>query len=305
MIGLQYTITNKDGDEIILNDHTTDPSRIIALQVYPQFDIDVKNTEIDKEGQHGIWDFYSYFGKRLVTFTGVIIGDTEEDAEAVKNQLTKVLAIPLQSSESQNGYVTLKWTDSIGASWQVECKLVRNIQFSRNMKEVYKLDFNFSLKSNDPYIYSQILNTQVGIRGYLQQGATFPIMLPAVIGQSVNNLLTVTNAGDVAIHTLIRLYGEDQGDITNPRIKNNTTGKTFQVNTTIVGSANWIEIDTNAGTVVDQSGADLSGDIDEDSEFITLVPGANDLLYESDEDPVITLESPTAPWTVKFRTAKI
>lgn len=305
MIGTTYTITNRDGELIKINDHVTNPNQIIALQEYPSFDVDIKNNEIDREGQHGIWDFYSYFGKRIMTFSGVIVGATEQDVEAVKNKLIKVTSIPLQSDEDNDGYVVVKWTDVNGESWQVEAKLIKSIQFGRPMKQNYRLDFNFSLKANDPYLYSQTLNTQVGIRGYIQQGAQFPIELPATIGQNLNNLLTVTNDGEVSIHTLIRIYGEDQGDITNPKIENRTTGKTFQINTVITGASNWIEIDSNEGTVVDQSGADLSGDIDTESEFILLAPGSNELLYTSDEDPVITLESPTAPWSIKFRTAKI
>lgn len=305
MIGTIFTITNKEGEEIKINDHTTDPSKIIALQNYPTFETDIKNNEIDKEGQHGIWDFYSFLGKRIITFSGVIVGDLEADVEEVKNNLINVMSIPLQSDETMNGYVTIKWVDPLGSSWQVEAKLMRSIQFSRNMRQNYRLDFNFSVKSSDPYIYSQVLNTQVGVRGYIKQGAQFPIILPTVMGQNQVNTLVVSNDGEVTVHTIIRIYGEDQGDVTNPRIQNVTTGKTFQLDTVLVGASNWIEINSLEGTVVDQDGDDLSGLINADSEFILLKPGTNELLYISDEDPIVTLESPTAPWTVKFRTAKI
>lgn len=305
MIGIQYTIENKAGASFVINDHTTDPENFIALQSYPQFDLDVKNTEINREGQHGIWDFFSYYGKRAITFQGVIIGESEEQVEAIKKNMQTVLGFPLQPTTANDGYVYLRWSDLDGGDWQIECKLVNLIQFSRPMRQQYRLDFSFSLKSPDPFIYSQELHSIAGFRGYERSGSTFPIALPTLLGISYKNLLTAVNDGAVDTHTIIRIYGEVDGAITNPRILNLTTGKSFFLDSTIADENGWIEIDSKNGTVVNQSGADLSGDIIGVSEFITLAAGTNELIYLSDEDPLITLYEPSAPWTVAFRDTKI
>ncbi len=305
MIGTIFEIKNKDDVSILLNDHVTTPSQIIALQSYPQFEVDIKSNEVEREGQHGIWDFNSYYGKRMISFSGVIVGMSEADVETVKNKLMRVLSLPSQPDAVQNGYVTISWTDSQGASWQVEAKLNKDVNFDRKIKEVFRLDFNFTVKASDPYIYAQVLRQFAGVRGYTQLGATFPIILPATIGLSEHNVLSIENTGQVMVDTIIRLYGEDQGDITNPRIVNKTTGKTFQLNLVMAGADEYMDIDSKEGTVVDQDGNDRSADIDGASQFILLKQGVNDLVYKSDEDPVITLETPTALWTIKFRPAKI
>jgi len=306
MIGYQYTIENKNGDSFVINDHTTTPSQIIALLQYPDFDVDVKGREIDKQGQHGIWDFFSYYGRRNMTFEGVIIGDTEADAETVRKNMQKVLALPTQPSTIKNGYVTVKWTDANGDSWQIEAKIFRNLRVDRRLKQVYRLDFRFTLKADDPFIISQTENTSNGTRGYVDNGGlTVPLDVPFSWSLSNENVLTVTNTGGASANTVIRINGESQGAITNPVVKNLTTGAMFEIATTIADDTKWVEIDSKEGTVVDQDGLDLSGLISNQSMFILLQQGANEIMYISDEDPYITLYFPTATFSVKHRNTTI
>ena len=304
MIGTQFTITNRGGESFILNNHSN-PDRIVALQAYPTFDVDIKNNEVSREGQHGVWDFYSYYGRRSITFRGVIVGSTEAEVEAARDDMVKILALPVQPGTSEDGYVTVKWADANGSSWQIEAKLQNSINFNRNLKETYRLDFIFSLKAADPFIVSQNLITVVGTRGYVSAGAGFPIELPAVIGESQVGVVNINNTGAVYAHTVIRIYGESAGDITNPVIENLTTGQRFELATVISGEDNWIEIDSKEGTAVDQDGTDVSGTIVGSSNFITLKPGENQLLYSSDEDPQIVVYLPTAPFSTSFRLTKI
>lgn len=305
MISTQYTFTNQGGDSITINDHTTNPNQIIALQSYPQFDVDIKSSEINKEGQHGVWDFFSYYGRRVTTFSGVIVGLTETDVETVKNKLLKVLAFPSQPRSGRDGTVTLVWTDIESRTWQLTGKLMNSIQFNRNMKETFRLDFNFSLKSADPFIVAQTPQTVVGTRGYTRIGAQFPISMPTTLGVVEVGNFTVNNGGSAYAQSIIRIYGESQGDITNPKVRNLTTGEYIQLSTTIVGASNYIEIDSQEGTIVNQSGTDLSNTITGDSRFLLLQQGANDMIYTSDENPLETLELPTATITVTFRNTKI
>jgi len=136
MIGYTYTITNKNGDSFKINDFVTDPLNFIALQQYPEMDIDVKNSELPLDGQHGIWDFFSYFGKRTVSFSGVVIGVNESAVETLKTQIMKVLAFPMQPTTADNGYVTISWTDATGATWQFDAKMSRSPKFNRDMKQL-------------------------------------------------------------------------------------------------------------------------------------------------------------------------
>lgn len=301
MIGYQYTITNRTGNSFKINDFTTDPYNFIGLQQYPDMEIDVKNNEVNLEGQHGIWDFFSYFGKRNLAFSGVIIGEDEEAVETLRNHIVSVLALPMQPSDEDDGYCTISWEDATGAEWSFDAKIARSPKFSRNMHEDFKLEFLLIFKTDDPFILSSNANENEGIRGYFAYGVKFPIQLPAVMKLVSNQSLSVENDGTVYAHTIIRLYGEEGGNITNPEILNNTTGKTFRVETVISGVDEYIEIDSREGTVVDQDGTDLSADIAETSEFILLKPGDNEIVYTADE----YARTPAGAYAVTFRSTKI
>lgn len=309
MIGNIYTITNANGDFFKINDHVTDPDNFIALQDYPLFDVDVKNQEMDREGQHGIWDFNSFYGKRAISFSGVIIGETEADVETIRNQMLKVLSLPPVPANQTAGYVTIKWTDSNSNDWQIDAKVQSYPRFSRGMKQNLRLGFQVSLKAKNPEIQSQTLLSSSGLRGWQTGEFLLPLTLPTEIDLVFDNTLTIANAGTVQAHTIVRLYGET-GGITNPKIYNKTTNKLFKVNITLTDATKYIEIDTKEGTVVDQDGADQSGLVDGTSEYILLELGNNELVYLSDESegassPIVTWVYPTAVFSVSHRTTII
>lgn len=305
MIGIKFKLTNKDGDTITINDHTTNPAQIIALQQYPTMEVNIKNREIDKEGQHGVWDFNSYYGSRFINFQGIIVGDTADDVIAVRDKLIKVMQLPVQPTSSRDGVISIKWTDEASESWQINAILLRDIQFSRPMKQDQTLTFNLSMKAVDPFIVGQTLFQQIGVRGYVQQGSQMPISMPAIIGTVQKNLLNATNNGAVYAHTIIRLYGEAQQAITNPRILNLTTGDLCEIATTLADETEWVEINSQTGSIVKNDGTDLSGFLTTESTFILLKTGLNELMYLSDEDPAQTLLQPTATWTLSNRSTKI
>lgn len=305
MIGITYTITNRAGASFKINDHVTDPNNFIALQSYPQFDVDVKNSETNREGQHGVWDFFSYYGRRTIGFQGLLIGDDEQSVDTLKNSMLAVLGFPAQPSTLSDGYVTLTWTDFDGNAWQIECKLSNTIQWNRPMQQGYRLEFNFTLKASDPFIYGQVLNSIAGTRGYVQSGGSFPLSMPALLGLTYFGALTIVNNGAIDAQTIIKIWGESAGAINNPQIVNITTGKVLSLASVIADETEWIEIDSKNGTVVNQIGTDLSGQIVGDSEFPVLASGTNEIVYLSDEDPAIVLYYPTASWTVAYRNTKI
>ncbi len=301
MIGYTYTITNKLGDSFKINDFVTDPDNFIALQQYPDMDIDVKNSEVALDGQHGIWDFFSYFGKRMISFNGVVIGEDEEQVELLRSSIVRVLSLPMQPTTDEDGYVTISWEDATGAEWSFDAKMSSSPRFSRSMKQNYRLDFLISLKTDNPFILSAEETTGEGTRGYFAYGVLFPIELPAQMGQVAQDSIIVENDGTMAAHTIIRLYGEAGGVITNPTITNSTTGKSFQVETTLADDTKYIEIDSQEGSVVDQDGNDLSADIEVNSEFILLKSGENEVIYTADDEVRI----PAGEFSVIFRSTKI
>jgi len=306
MLGYTYTLTNRAGQSVKINDFVTDPNNFIALQDYPLFDVDVKEAEMDKEGQNGVWDFFSFYGKRVINFSGVIIGQTEADVEDLKKLLQEITALPAQPVANTNdGYVKIEWTDANSNAWQIYAKLQRAIKFDRGLGKPLQLAFNLTMKASNPLIEGSTEVVESGVRGYETGSMKLSSILPSLIDVIYENKITLNNLGSVDAHTKIKIYGEAIG-VTNPYVFNITTGKLFKVAITLADASEWIEIDSKLGTVVDQDGNDVSGLVDPTSEYIMLQVGANELVYLSDESfnsssPIVTFLNPSAVATITFR----
>lgn len=301
MIGVQYELTNQNGDTIIINDHSTDPDNIIALQDYPTFDLEIKNQEINKEGQHGIWDFYSFYGKRLITFSGIIVGQDEAHVMEIQDQLKLVVGLPLEPTSTNNGLITIKYTDPRGRALQTTGKVYSAPRFSRIMKENFKLAFQLVLKSANPDIESQSATTSNGVRGYEAGSLKLPTKLTAKIEVVNRQTLTINNIGNTYANLILTINGA----LTNPRIENLTTGK-YMAFTRTLTAGQYIKINSSLGTIVDENGVDISADLDGGSEFIKLATGNNILMLTSDEnegatDPIATRIAPAETFVAEHR----
>lgn len=310
MINYKFKIENENGDFIYLNDHVTDPLRFFALQEYPDFDVDIKNSELAKDGQHGIFDFFSFYGKRLINFNGVMVGEDESDIEILKAKLLKVISLPPNPSSDNDGYLTISWTDANDNNWQIKGKLNSYPKFDRNLRQLYRLSFQLTFKCNNPEIESQEENTASGIRGWRQGALLIPSSLPAMFNVVYDNLISITNTGSISAQTIITIKGEDTITVSNPYILNVTTNKLFKVNIVLNGSDKFITINSKTGTVVDQDGVDRSGLVDSTSEYILLAIGENKLVFLSDESfnansPVNTWKYPEAVVDIKHKTTII
>ena len=279
MIGTKFTLENADGHSIIINDHDADPLNFIALQEYPTFELEIKNQEIAKEGQHGIWDFNSFYGKRLIVFSGVIVGEDEEKVVEIQDQLKLVVGLPLEPIVGNDGVISIKYTDPRGRALQTTGKLYNPIRFSRNMREPFRLNFQLILKSANPDIESQAETESIGARGYEIFGAKLPTIMPVKLDTVKLQTLTVTNLGNTYANPIITINGA----LTNPKLENLSTGKYMSFTRTLA-LGNKIIIDVANGTIEDENGTDISGDLDIGSEFLKLKSGDNIFYLTSDEN---------------------
>lgn len=186
----------------------------IILQQYPAFDLEVRSTEKTKSGQHGIWDFYSFYGKRTVSLQGIIVQTSHAAVYALQNKLRRILCLPAHPSLTNDGYIKISWTDDNGVEWAVRGKIQQDVQFRRQLKNVNMSDFFFSFKCENPYILSTTLHTEVGLMGW-RQGALFsPTFLPDNINVLYNNILQFYQKGTSEGPAVFRLYG----DAVDPKI---------------------------------------------------------------------------------------
>jgi len=300
MIGTQFVLTNQAGDSVTINNHTTDPENVIALQEYPTFEVEIKNQEIQKEGQNGIWDFFSFYGKRLIVFSGVIVGEDEAHVVELQDKLKTVLTLPAEPDDTDNGIITITYTDPRGRALQTTGKLYNPIRYSRRLQEGFKLSFQITLKSADPDIVNQTETDSVGTRGFLTGSLQLPTVFPAKIAIKEENTLEINHLGNTYAHVVITINGA----LTNPRVENLETGR-YMSFTKVLTAGEKIVINSSLGTIVDENGADISNTLDAGSSFIKLRAGVNNLYLTSDENtsanPVATRIFPAEVLEVEHR----
>jgi hypothetical protein len=187
----------------------------ILLQEYPTFTLDVRNEERQKLGQHGIWDFFSFYGKRDITFTGVILGSSHLNLVQWQEKILEVLTLPSQPIAGTNdGYITITWTDALGKSWQVSAKIQQDVTFSRDIGNKLRSSFFINLKSESSFILSQTAKTDSGLHGWTQNSLFLPAFLPAYFHTTYPNLISIYQDGTSDAPATYRL----NGPITTPKI---------------------------------------------------------------------------------------
>jgi hypothetical protein len=303
MIGYKYTLTNPNGSSFVINDYNTDPNNVIVLQQYPDMDVELNSNEVAKEGAHGIFDLPSFYGKRSISLEGVIGAQDELNLEALKNKIKQTLQL---DPNGLNNYLTLSWQDVAGRVWVVECRALNIPRFSRQLRDATEMTFLLQLKSPNPYIYAKNPIVVSGQRGYISAGGVaLPMAVPFELLSDYTNTVIIDNQGSAPASPIYKIYGGAIIDLTNPRIINLTTGKEFSLQTTLTGSNSFIQVDTLNGTVTDENGNDVSANIVAGSAYPLLVPGANELVYVTDETPDNSGQPAIEEFEVSYKIAQI
>lgn len=132
------------------------------------------------------------------------------------------------------------------------------------------------LIANDPTILSLTEHSSGAITAPSGGGFTFPATFDIIFEQTASGSVTVQNAGNIDTYPVITLTD----DLTNPIVRNATTGEFFQLNyVSSVGDV--IVIDMKAGSVILNGDTNLIQDIVTGSEFWPLVPGSNQIIIST------------------------
>lgn len=187
----------------------------IRLTAYPMFELEVRNLEQEKMGQHGIFDFYSFYGKRNITFEGEIYAESHEQLVLLQNRIKRVFTLPSQPIKDVNdGYVTIKWTDATGTEYFINAKIQQDLNFSRTAGEKTSSRFYVSLKADVPYVLTTEEYEVSTFMGWRQGQMLLPTFLPNNFNIVFNNLINIYQAGSADSLGKFRLYGP----CTNPKI---------------------------------------------------------------------------------------
>lgn len=214
MRGYQYTILNTfTGKSFRIGvdeggNQVSQSGNGMLLQDNPAFELDIRNEELDKAGQHGIWDFFSFYGKRNITFTGIILASSYSNLTHLRNLIKSVLSLPSQPINGVNdGYITITWTDSENVEWSVSAKLTQDVQFSRNSGNQLTCSFFVNLKASSPYILSTETHAISYYMGWKQGSMPVPMFLPSSATDRYNDIVNIYQSGTGEAPATFRLYG--------------------------------------------------------------------------------------------------
>jgi Concanavalin A-like lectin/glucanases superfamily len=214
MLAYTYKFTNNNTGEsftIGLNDDGTgacSSGKGIILQAYPVFELAVRNDQRNKAGQHGIWDFFSFYGQRNISFQGLLLESTHARLVTLQNKIRRVLALPAQPVlDTDDGYIDITWTDANGIEWSVNAKITTDVKFSRALREQTRGSFMISMKASNPYILSTTEYSEEQLRGWRSGAMYLSAFLSSKINIGYNEVLNIYQDGTADSPGTYRVYG--------------------------------------------------------------------------------------------------
>lgn len=199
-------------------------SGYIIHEVSGADDLPIRTSQFNLTGADGgVVDAQKY-GMRLIGIRGRLYGDD------VADYFTKKADI-LQAFDINATDKTLTITNWNGTSRQITAYVLQQPRMVLKTGEVTFVDFDILLVASDPF-WSATSATTYTID--LSEGGGTPVAspVPSPVGSGTADRVTVVNGGDVAIYADYEITGA----CVNPTITNTTTGESFQITGTFVGS---------------------------------------------------------------------
>ncbi|MDH6462053.1 hypothetical protein M2302_002228 [Micromonospora sp. A200] len=188
-----------------------------------------------------------------------IKANSRAEMKALLNKLSRMLA----------GECTLRLVEDDGSDWSVRVRRVGGGNYSYGLDTIGEKDFStvITFRAGDPFwIYSRTSSTKVensgSGRSLLKGLATMQVSASQAIGK-----MLLDNTGSAPAYPVWLVHGPGSG----LEVVSNT-GQGFKWNGTL-GANDILTIDTKAGTVVDQAGANRYADLAAAPRFWPIPPG--------------------------------
>jgi len=268
-------------------------------------DVEIRHTERPYAGNHGIFDSFSYFGKRIFTFEGDIIATSEAQICEAVNELKKAFTLPAVYNYNEDGYRTLSFLCQNGdpvegfpftfpvplfdneseMGYEVEAKILAPVKITKTFQLSHRRKFFIQLKAHDPRIYSRKQYEIYLLRSWTAEGFKLPLNMDTHSGNvgfvfqsySSDGITTLNNTGNFSIAPVIRIMGE----CINPIIKNLTTGAEMKFNLTLA-AGEFLDIDVYKQNIVDNNGVNRVSTLDINSQWIWIDTGINEIQFTDD-----------------------
>lgn len=271
---LHFTIENPYlGESLVLNDVTTDPTKYYTITESPISELNVRTNSVNRLGRNFVKTDYSFYGERQINIKGqiVVTDGSISNMENLVANLKKIFALPPLPNSSNDGFVTLKWTDQRGNDWQMEVKLVSDIKITSIFNLPYVKNYEINLIAEDGLIYSQAVSSVSEQTAFYTSKLTLPCTLPAILDSDWLNELDITNAGNYPTPPIFTIYGYAE----NPLITHAESGNFIKLEGYTVQAGRYVVINVGEGTIELDDGTDLSAYLSDDSTWFYIESGTN------------------------------
>lgn len=231
-------------------------------------------------GEHFGLYVSAFYGKRRFSIKGWVVGGTQAEFQALRDQLQRDLDIT-------NGEFPINIVLVNGRQLTINAILVA-LDFSPSPGELIATQFNAAFDAAFPFLVSQTENSQNINLATGGGGKVPPDTMPMALAPDSGGSNFVINNGNAPYYPAVRI----SGPVLNPSLRNNTSGKVirFSIN---LATGEYIDIDFKRKTVFDNQGRNQYSTKTGDWWF--LQPGTSEIRFLADSYDVL------ATANIKFR----
>lgn len=200
----------------------------------------IRVAEIYQANVDGVYVSQHLYGERLISFSGVIYGNTAEEHVNRRSQFASIARV---YRENDNAVPLLfSFTTIDNKELQVSC-FVKNLEMTSEY--VFHTKYKIDLLCSDFRIVSQE-EKNVVVPIFSGGGFGVPVNIPLSLAVGGSATTTIVNAGNTMAIPRFRIYGQ----IDDPVLYNVTTGKNFTIDYTVASGTSYIDVDVSKRTVL-------------------------------------------------------
>lgn len=246
------------------------------MQVWTM-DVDLRQEDRERPLEHGLYESYTYYGKRVFHGEGQLLGDTPTGYMQRRMDMHRSLIIPARTGIRAPIRLDLTF-DGIGDVLQSYCTLDTYPELPMGIDYYAITDWMVAFKSFDPVIYSSVQRSAVVPAPVISTGAPFPLVFPVDFSEASGTDGLATNNGNISTYPKIVITGP----VTNPRLINIDKNQTLRFDGLILNSGDSVTVDMKQRVALSSAGGNFYGTITSDSSFWSLEPGDNTFRYTAD-----------------------
>lgn len=240
-------------------------------------DVDLRQEDRERPLEHGLYESYTYYGRRTFHGEGQLLGDNATNYMTRRMDMQRALIIPPRTGIRSPIRLDLQF-DGLGDLLRSYCTLDGYPELPMAVPNYALTDFMVSFKSFDPILYTAAQRSASIPAPTIATGAPFPLIFPIDFSSSSGTDGLARNNGNITTYPQAVITGP----VTNPVLININTDETLRFDGLILNSGDSITVDFKQRVAISSSGGNFYGTITSDSVFWTLEPGDTTFRYTAD-----------------------